>query len=381
LENKKIRLAIDIHHLLLEDAGTKRVTLNLLQELHKNQALYIFECRPSFKIPAGKKITDKLIRHLLRFFWVHFQLPLICYRKKAAILLSPEYNTPLFTPCRKVVIVHDVHMRAQRQFNSSLWFYLYYIPFIEMAIKRADLIITISNFSKQEIIKWMHIAEKKIEVVYWGVDPLFADPVAENTFEKLAEQYVIEKNKYLLFVGTFEARKNIERIVESFKLLQKRNENAIQDIKLVIAGKSSFSKFSDRTHEIKSLVEKYDLNNKVIFCGFIPDDSLVALYSNAVCVLFPSLYEGFGFPIIEGFASGTAVITSNICSMPEIAGNAALLVDPNSVTDLERKIFSLTADSNLRLQLIAAGKIRLQDFDWSITSEKIVNELAKLVIR
>ena len=381
MENKRIRLAIDTHHLLLEDAGTKRVTLNLLQELHKNKALNVFEYKPTYKIPNGKKITDKLARHILRFFWVHFQLPFICYRKKADVLLSPEYNTPLFTTCKKVVIVHDVHMRAQRQFNSSLWFYCYYIPYIESAIKRADLIITISNFSKQEIIKWMHIDEKKIVAVYWGGDKLFLTAPDENAFENLTKQYAIEKNKYLLFVGTFEARKNIERIIEAFKLLQKRDQKGIQDIKLVIAGKGSGSKFSDRTNEIKSLVEKYELTNKVIFSGFIPDHSLAALYSNSLCVLFPSLYEGFGFPIIEGFASGRAVITSNICSMPEIAGDAALLVDPYSVADLELKIFSLLEDSNLRVQLIDAGKIRLQDFDWSITSDKIVKELGKLMIR
>lgn len=227
----------------------------------------------------------------------------------------------------------------------------------------------------------MHIDEKKIVAVYWGGDKLFLTAPDENAFENLTKQYAIEKNKYLLFVGTFEARKNIERIIEAFKLLQKRDQKGIQDIKLVIAGKGSGSKFSDRTNEIKSLVEKYELTNKVIFSGFIPDHSLAALYSNSLCVLFPSLYEGFGFPIIEGFASGTAVITSDICSMPEIAGDAALLVDPYSVADLELKMFSLLEDSNLRMQLIDAGKIRLQDFDWSITSEKITTELGKLMIR
>ncbi|MDE3144221.1 MAG: glycosyltransferase, partial [Bacteroidota bacterium] len=230
MESKKIRFAIDTHHLLLEEAGTKRVTLNILDQLLKKESLQIFECKPSYKIPKGKKISHKLIRHLFRFFWVHFQLPFICYRKKIDVLLSPEYNTPLFTTCKKAVIVHDVHMRSQRQFNSSLWFYFYYIPFIEQAIKKADLIITISNFSKEEIKKWLHIDEKKITVVYWGVDPLFLTPVPENAFENITDQYPVKKNKYLLFVGTFEARKNVERIIEAFSLLQKRITINISDI-------------------------------------------------------------------------------------------------------------------------------------------------------
>ncbi len=375
LENKRIRLAVDTHHLLLEEAGTKRVTLNLLQELHKNEAVQVFECKPTYKIPDGKKITDKLLRHLLRFFWVHIQLPLICFKNKADFLLSPEYNTPLFTACKKAVIVHDVHMRAQRQFNNSIWFYCYYIPFIEQAIKRADLIITISNFSKQEIIKWMHIDEKKMAVVYWGVDQLFLNPVSENTFKSISAQYAIEKNKYLLFVGTFEARKNVERIIDAFELLQKRKDKNISDIKLLIVGKASASLYSDRSIEIKALVEKYKLTDQVIFCGFVPDQSLAALYANASCILFPSLYEGFGFPIIEGFASGTPVITSDICSMPEIAADAALLVDPYSVADIEQKIYSLLESPELQDRLIDAGKKRMQEFSWQVAVQKIVNAL------
>jgi len=375
LENRKIKLAVDTHHLLFEEAGTKRVTLNILRELYKKQELQIFECKPSYNITKGKKITDKLLRHLLRFFWVHVQLPFICYRKKIDVLLSPEYNTPLFTSCRKCVVVHDVHIHAQRQYNSSIWFYCYYIPFIEWAIKRADSIITISNFSKQEIMKWMHIDEKKITVIYWGIDQLFLNPVSQDHFETIAKQFSIQKNKYLLFAGTFEARKNIERIIEAFELLQKRNEVDIHDIKLVIAGKAAAGRFSDRTDAIKILVKKYGLTDTIIFCGFVPDDSLAALYANALCLIFPSLYEGFGFPIIEGFASGVPVITSDICSMPEIAGSAALLTDPYSVTDIEHNIYSLIENSDLREQLIEAGKKRLQAFSWTAAADKIVNDI------
>ena len=372
---RKIRLAVDTHHLLLETAGTRRVTINLLYELNQKKEIQLFELKSSYHLKKRKNISGKLMQHLLRFFWVHLHLPLLCFLKKIDVLLSPEFNTPLFTTCRKYVIVHDAHIRAQREFNSSLWFYFYYIPFIEQAIKRADLIITISNFSKEQIIKWMKVDEKKIIVLYWGIDKIFLPENAYDNFSSLATQFHIATKKYLLFVGTFEARKNIERIVEAFGLLQNRPDKNIQDIKLVIAGNVSTSKFSDRSFAIKELIKKHDLTEKIIFCGYIPDESLAALYSNAFCLLFPSLYEGFGFPIIEGFASGVPVITSNICSMPEIASDAALLVDPFSVVDIESKIYSLFENITLRDQLISSGKKRVQEFSWITVGDTFLNAI------
>lgn len=377
--NGEIRLAVDTHHLLLENAGTKRVTLNILNELYKKNEIEVFEFKPAYKLSYGSGLAGKLKGHLFRFIWVHLHLPFLCYKRNIDILISPEFNTPLFTTCKRMVIVHDVHMRAQREFNSSLWFYLYYIPFIEWAIKRADKIITISNFSKLQIEKFMTVAENKISIVYWGVDSLFLSTTSKEIFEKVSLQYKISKGKYLLFVGTMEARKNVERIVEAFNLLVNRPGIHNTDLKLVIVGKPSISQFSDKSLEIAALVDKYNLTEKVVFCGFVPDDYLLSLYANALCLLFPSLYEGFGFPIIEGFATGTPVITSDICSMPEIAAGAALLVDPYAVTDIEDKIYSVMMDSNLRNQMIISGKKRVAEFSWQDTVDKIVMECKELL--
>lgn len=379
IHKTKRKVAVDIHHLQFENAGTKRVTLNILQELSQKDEIQVFEFSPVYQLGNSTNITGKLLRHLLRFFWVHIHLPFLCYRKKIDILLSPEFNTPIWTNCKRAVIVHDVHMRAQREFSSSLWFYCYYIPFIECAIKRADLIITISAFSKQEIIKWMKVDANKIEVVYWGVDPLFLQPFTNGSFESLCSQYAIFKNKYLLFIGTFEARKNVERIIEAFSLLQQRSDPDLRELKLVIAGNASASKFSDRSFAIKELVKAHHLSDKVVFCGFIPDNALADLYGNALCLLFPSLYEGFGFPLIEGFATGIPVITSTICSMPEIAGGAALLADPYSVIDIERNIYLVVKDSQLRDQLISAGKKRVEYFSWPDAGDKFVNVLMEVL--
>jgi glycosyltransferase involved in cell wall biosynthesis len=377
---EKMRLAIDIHHLLLENAGTKRVTVNLLNELYKNAGIQVFEFKPSYHLSYGNSLAGKLAGHLCRFFWVHIQLPIVCYRQNIDVLLSPEFHNPLFTTCKRIVIVHDMHMRAQREFNSSLWFYLYYIPFIEKAIKRADRIITISDFAKLQIEQYMKVDEKKIAVVYWGVDPLFLSDTSKISFDAVSLQYKISKGKYLLFVGTFEARKNVERIVEAFALLQKRACIDNADLKLVIVGKPSLSKFSDRSSEIEALVKKNGLTEKVVFCGFVTDDCLLSLYANALCLLFPSLYEGFGFPIIEGFATGTPVITSNICSMPEIAGGAALLVDPFRVDDIEQKMYDVVRSTDLRKDLIQKGEKRVEIFKWEICSKQIAEYLFLLTI-
>ena len=372
-----MKLAIDVHHLLLEHAGTRRLTCNMLEQFYTRTDVEVVELSPPYSINQGRGILGKLLRHLLRFFWVQIQLPILCLLKNIDLLLSPEFNTPLYTHCKRAVIVPDANMRSQKEFTSSIWFYCYYVPFIEKAIRRADLVFTISEFAKKQIVELMKLDDRKVKAIYLGIDKRFL--AEDNQLSEVAKQGLSDK-KYILFVGTFEARKNIVRLIEAFALLKKRHEFEMKEIKLAIIGKPAGSVFSDRSRQIDEVIKKYRLEDYVVLCGYVSDNSLPSFYRGALIVAFPSLHEGFGFPIIEGFASGVPVLTSNVTSMPEIAGNAAILVDPYDINDIENKLRMLILDKKLRDNLILAGQERIKEFTWECCVNTMVNYLHRLLL-
>lgn len=372
-----MKLAVDTHHLLLEQAGTKRVTVNLLEQFQGTAGIELLLLHPSYSLKRGSSIFGKLAGHLTRFFWVHLHLPYLCWFKNADVLLSPEFNTPLFTSCKRAVIAHDAHMRAQRKFTSSLWFYFYYIPFIELAIRHADLIFTVSHFAKKQITELMRLDESKVKVCYNGVDKSFLSSAPENA-EQIPLPCALIRGKYILFVGTFETRKNIERLIEAFAKVRRRNP-AAANLKLAIAGHAGTSRFSDRSRQIHQLINELEIRDAVVLCGFVSDEDLPLLYRGACLMAFPSLHEGFGLPIIEGFASGVPVLTSNLCSMPEIAGPAALLVDPYDKDDIAEKIEQIIFDPLLRRQLIDDGFKRVEEFTWERCAAQMLKHLKVLV--
>ena len=377
VNRKPVKLAVDTHHLLLENAGTKRVTLNLIRQFQKAEDLELLLLRPSYSLKRGSTAFAKIAGHMTRFFWVHLHLPFLCLQKKADVLLSPEFNTPLYAPCKRAVIAHDAHMRAQRNYTSSLWFYLYYIPFIEFAIRRADLIFTVSDFARKQIVELMRLNRNKVIVCYNGIDESFITPLSP----KAADQQLpagLSRGNYILFVGTFETRKNIERLIEAFGILKRSNPRAA-GLRLAIAGNAGTSKYSDRSRQIHELIKQSGIAGDVILCGFVSDDDLPALYRAAAIVAFPSLHEGFGLPIIEGFASEVPVLTSNLCSMPEIAGGAAMLCDPYDAADIAEKMEQLIFDPVLRRQLINAGTQRLSEFTWESCAGKMLKSLMAAV--
>lgn len=370
-----MKLAVDTHHLLLEHAGTRRVTLNILEQFRKDHDIELLELKPSYSLTYSKGGISKIARHIVRFFWVQINLPYLCWVNRVDFLLSPEFYTPVFTSCKRGVIAHDAHIRAQRQFISPVWFYLYYIPFIEYAIRRADLIFTVSMFSKKQIVDLMLLNGSKVHVVYNGVDSCFTKFDQTAVEGKLPSTLL--KKEYILFVGTFEARKNIERLIEAFALFKKNAGFKAARIKLAIAGKPSSGVYSNRNKQIIDLIGSLEMANEIVMCGFVPDASLPVLYRNAAILAFPSLYEGFGLPIIEGFVSGVPVLTSNVCSMPEIAGDAAVLTDPYNIQDMASKIENLIFDTELRERLIPIAYQRVKEFTWENCAGQILKTIRK----
>lgn len=229
-------------------------------------------------------------------------------------------------------------------------------------VKRADYILTISENSKSDIIKYLNIPDYKITVIYPGVDDIYKQVLDEKHIEKIKRKYNII-GRYLLYLGTLEPRKNIETIIKSYNDFIKSSD---EDIKLVLAGKKGWLYDS-----IFNLVSEYGLENDVIFTDYVDDSDKPALYQGAEIFLFPSLYEGFGIPVAEAMASRTPVITSNSSSLPEVAGDSAIMTEPLDYIKISESIKKILTDSNIRQNMIENGIRQVERFNWDDSAEKL----------
>lgn len=234
--------------------------------------------------------------------------------------------------------------------------------------KQADLIITVSEFTKKEIIKHFSYPEENIRVIYHGIRKIFR-PQNESSINKVKDKYGIN-NDYFFYVGAINLRKNIIRVIEAFKIFSEKNKA----INLVLTGNLSYGH-----EEIIEKIIKLKLEERIKLVGYLKNEELASLYSGAKALVFPSLYEGFGLPVIEAMACGTPVLTSNISSMPEIAGDAACLVNPLDVTDIAENLLNLAEDDNLRKILREKGQERAKIFSWEKAAKetlKVYNEFS-----
>lgn len=276
--------------------------------------------------PADKFDTLKLTYYLLRNREYYF---------------SPGYNAPFMFLKRTVITVHDLN-HIDLNYNSSFLKKVYYKFILKRACKKAALILTVSEFSKARIHQWAKIPVNKIRVVGNGVSPEFCPEGEKHSNDCLP---------YILIVGNRKAHKNETTAVSAF-LKAKISE----DYRLLIVGET--------TDELKKIINSYNASKRVAFLGRVSNSELASLYRGATCLLFPSLYEGFGLPVIESMACGTPVITSSVTSLPEIAGNAAIIVNPNDIQSIIIAIENIITDEKLRHSLIIKGYKQSSQYGW-----------------
>ena len=226
---------------------------------------------------------------------------------------------------------------------------------------KADKIIAVSNSTKKDLLNIFKCPEEKVQVIYSGFDErLFAESNIPR--EKILAKYKINaEGKYILFLGTLEPVKNITRLFQAYKIFKEscvKNGKRCQH-KLVMAGKNGWL-----AAEYKQIVKDMGIEKDVIFTGYVVGEELVPLFKNADFFVMPSLYEGFGMTVLEAFATGTPAIVSNVSSVPEVAGGAALFINPLNVQELAEAIFSLSQDEKLKNELREKGKERVKQFDW-----------------
>jgi glycosyltransferase involved in cell wall biosynthesis len=316
-----------------------------------------------FEAANAKICVSPFDRTVYRLFSALLPLP---YRwffpEKADVTHFFNFVIPPFVKGKKVVTVHDMSFKRFPEAANFKTRSMLNINFAS-TVRRADKIVTISQFSKREILKYCDIPEEKVEVIYCGVDKgTFRPDIPAEKVQRTREKYGASA-PYFLYLGTLEPRKNIERVVEAYGVL--RGWYGAESPSLVIAGGKGWM-FDSIFKRVKDL----GLCESVIFTGYIPDEDKPALISGAICFCFPSLYEGFGMPPLEAMACGVPVIVSTAASLPEVVGDAGLLVDPYSAEDIAGAMEKSWLDGDLRNELRDKGVKRADLFDWPNMAEK-----------
>ena len=238
---------------------------------------------------------------------------------------------------------------------------------IKNATGTAKKVIAISENTKKDLGKLLKVPAKKITVIYNGISPIFGQPSGKTSGTK-------QRKPFLLYTGVWRGHKNLPRLIEAFHILKKEKK---LPLKLVITGKPD-PKFP----EVKNSVKKFKLQKEVVFTGHITEKELIKLYQSAQLFVFPSLYEGFGLPLLEAMKSGTPVVASNASSIPEICGKSnAVFFDPYNVKDIAAKIYMVYKNKALQKRLIARGLAHAKKFSWEQTAEKTFEIILKCLNR
>lgn len=272
------------------------------------------------------------------------------------VLFIPAHTLPVIgnPRVRTVVTVHDLGVEWLPQYHQFPQKH-YMMWSTDFAIRHATRVIAVSEATRKDIIKRYKRRSKGIYVVHEGVDHTLFRPVSRRQYEPILARYGISQ-PYFLFVGTIQPRKNLVRLIEAYSMLLKRP--GLAGMSLVLAGKPGWL-----NEDIYAAPRKLGIEHRVQFLGHVEPTDLPALYSGAAALVFPSLFEGFGLPILEAFACGCPVITSNVSSMPEVAGNAALLVNPLSTEEIAGAM-TRVVEANTRAMLTEWGKKRAAVFTW-----------------
>ncbi len=349
-----MKIGIDCQSITGTISGLGQYTRKLIEWLPQvdSQNNYrFFRCWKNFR----GKTYDRLL-------WENCVLPIQAFRQKLDILHVPAFGIPLFrSGARRIVVtIHDLigvvfpeHLSLSSRFYWSKW-----LPYVN---RYADLIIADSECTKSDIIRCMRLDPQKIRVIPLAVDETFSLQKGEHEIIRICSKYSIQR-PFVFFLGNVEPRKNLPKLIRAFKQL--KLERKIEH-HLVIGGSRSW-----HYPELVESCKKSGVMEYVKFIDYVEENDLSALYQASDLFVFPSLYEGFGLPILEAMASGVPVITSNISSMPEVGGNAVYYVNPYSEEEIAKAIYDVLSNRNVWQELRSKGFERVRQFSWRKTAEK-----------
>lgn len=349
-------------------------TLKRITTQHPEHQFYFIFDRPySEEFIFSSNVTPIVAyppaRHpYLWYLFFEYGVPHVLNRIKPDIFLSMDGWLSLRTKVPSLDVMHDLNFEYHPEYLKPV-FSKYYRHYFPKFAQKAERIATVSEASRQDIHKLYHIPLEKIDVIYCGCNDVFR-PFDEE--KKIAiRNKCTQGNPFFLFVGSIQKRKNIDNIFRAFDLYKTTDQ---KNTKLVIVGERKWWK-GDIEDAYLAMSNKED----VIFFDWLSEEELAEMTAASIAMLYPSLFEGFGIPILEGFHAETAVITSNVTSMPEVAGNAALLVEPHSPKAIADAMTVVARDSELRRQLIEKGILQREKFSWDLTAKRLWSSIEKIL--
>lgn len=291
-----------------------------------------------------------------------FRIPIALRRHRVTLFHAPHYVVPPLVACPSVVTIHDCIHLMFPQYLPNRFALAYARRSMSMAARRATRVLTVSESSKRDLLRFLDVPPEKIDVIYNAYDERFAIEPSEEDVVRVRERYQLH-DQFVLYAGNVKPHKNLERVIEAFKIVRERG---FDRLKLVLIG-DDISKYTG----LRRAVHRYHLHTSVRFLGHLPQETLAVMYRLAGVFVFPSLYEGFGLPPLEAMASGTPVVTSNVSSLPEVAGDAAVLVDPYDPVAIADGIYRVLTDQALRCDLQRKGPIRARQFSWEQSIRRV----------
>jgi glycosyltransferase involved in cell wall biosynthesis len=362
-----MHIGIDIRPLgyLNDKAGLYQHIYNLVSSLlyidHKNKYTLLSSVR-GFR--GDEKIQGRLFKRfsgkLTELFFERMALPIEFLMGKLDLFHGPCYFVPNSLHCKVLVTFHDLMAYRHPEFLKPEWV-ISLKQKVAVSAKRADMIIAVSDFTKGEIIDLLNFPEERIRVIHNGISPFFHPVDDIEQIKRVKAKYGIDR-PYILFVSNIEPKKNIETLLHAFVKLRNTSDF---DCLLVIVGKKAWY-----FKAIWDVVKRLHVEKDAIFTDVVDDESLPYLYGSAELFVFPSFFEGYGIPVIEAMACGTPVIASNRTSIPEIAEDAAILIDPVNADEIADAIYRVISDTSLRDHLIRKGFERAKRFSWEKTARE-----------
>lgn len=356
-----MRITIDAR--MITYTGIGRYIQNLLAGFSKIKEGVAFSAivnDASAYVPGSVSVRPCRTRRNIPVYSVreHLLLPFEVRRTRPDVVHYPSFNAPVtgFRPF--VATIHDLIYYLNPAACPNMAAYLYARFVISSTVRRANKVITVSDFTKTELIAHLGVKPDKIRVIHNGVAPIYAPVTDELERSRVRRKYGVD-GPYILYVGNHQERKNLVRLVKAYSALKNR-----KDVFLVLTGRPD-----PKREALYRTVRDLGLENSVRFIGDVAEDDLPALYSSAALFAFPSLMEGFGLPPLEAMACGTPVVTSDRTSLPEVVADAALVVNPQDTGAISDAMDSLLTDSALRQRLREKGMKRAAEFSWDSAVE------------
>ncbi len=349
-------LLINLSVLIPEPTGISIYANQILPDLQfLDPTLLIADSLPEYNcypVPNNMTPAQGTKGHFRRLLWTQLQLPLLYKALKGNLLFSPLPEAPLYTKCRSIVMAHDlIPLRFPRKGSRLTAYFKYYIPKV---LTQAEHIICNSKATANDLITFFNLPANKITPIALGYD--------QNQFKFLN----LPTQNYFLYLGRHDAYKNLHRLITAFAQLPNYS-----NYELWFAGPTD----QTYTPQLKTQVEELGLTQNIKFLDYVPTEKLPIIINQAIALVFPSLWEGFGFPVLEAMACGTPVITSNCASLPEVGGDAVIYINPKNITEITAAMDLLVGDSLKCSQLRQAGLKRATQFSW----EKTGQQTAKLI--